>query len=210
MKSKLSLLNVAVWGLGNHARNRILPALFAMTEIKIVGVCSRNARVVRACAESWGCYGWIDPEKMLNSNEVDIVYIATPIGIHFSQAKLAIEAGKHVWCEKPLTCSYADTQQLVLLSNKKGKVLTESFMYLYHPQFQRVKKFINDARGVHSVICRFGIPTLDKPGFRNTFELCGGALWDVGSYTVSATLSLFPNQKVKVVFLRYYQKQICK
>ena len=79
----MSLLNVAVWGLGNHARNRILPALFAMTEIKIVGVCSRNARVVRACAESWGCYGWIDPEKMLNSNEVDIVYIATPIGIHF-------------------------------------------------------------------------------------------------------------------------------
>ena len=46
---------------------------------------------------------------------------------------------------------------------------------------------------VHSVICRFGIHT-DKPGFRNTFELCGGALWDVGSYAVSATLSLFPNK----------------
>ena len=136
----MSLYNVAVWGLGNHAQSRILPALSAMNEIKLIGVCSRNSGVVGACAERWDCYGWTNPLLMLNSTEVDVVYIATPIGVHFFQAKLAIEAGKHVWCEKPLTCSYNDTQELVSLSENKQKVLTESFMYLYHPQFQRVKK----------------------------------------------------------------------
>ena len=203
----MSLLNVAVWGLGNHAHNRILPALSAMDEIKLIGVCSRNSKVVEACAEEWSCYGWNDPEQMLNSTEVDVVYIATPIGVHFSLAKQAIEAGKNVWCEKPLTCSYIDTQALVSLAEKKGKVLTESFMYLYHPQFQRVKKFVDDSKGVHSVICRFGIPTLDKPGFRSKLELCGGALWDVATYTVSAMLPLFPDQQVKVIFSEVLTKK---
>lgn len=196
----MSLFNVSVWGLGNHAQNRILPALSAMDEIKLIGVCSRNSKVVESCSEQWDCYGWIDPNEMLSSSEVDVVYIATPIGIHFSLAQQAIEAGKNVWCEKPLTCSYIDTKELVSLAEDKDKVLTESFMYLYHPQFQRVKKFVDDSKGVYSVICRFGIPTLDKPGFRNDSKLCGGALWDVASYTTSALLPLFPDQEIKVVF----------
>ena len=203
----MSLLNVAVWGLGSHAQNHILPALYAMDEIKLIGVCSRNVEVVETCAEEWDCYGWNDPEQMLNSTEVDVVYIATPIGVHFSLAKQAIEAGKHVWCEKPLTCRYMDTQTLVSLAEERGKVLTESFMYLYHPQFHRVKKFVNDSKGVFSVICRFGIPALDRPGFRNSSELCGGALWDVATYTVSALLPLFPNQQVKVIFSEVLTKK---
>lgn len=203
----MSLLNVAVWGLGNHARKRILPALSAIDEIKLIGVCSRNGEVVETCAKQWDCYGWKDPKRMLNSTEVDVVYIATPIGVHFSLAKQAIEAGKHVWCEKPLTCRYIDTQTLVSLAEERGKVITESFMYLYHSQFHRVKKFVDDSNGVYSVICRFGIPALDRPGFRNSSELCGGALWDVGTYTVSALLPLFPNQRVEVIFSEVLTKK---
>jgi UDP-glucose 4-epimerase len=105
----MTILNIAVWGLGSHAKNRILPLLSIMDKIKMVGVCSRDSEMVKICAEQWSCYGWNDPLQMLNSNEVDVVYIATPIGTHFSLARQAIEAGKHVWCEKPLTCSYYDT-----------------------------------------------------------------------------------------------------
>jgi predicted dehydrogenase len=203
----MSLLNVAVWGLGNHAKNRILPALSAMDGVKLVGLCSRNSKMVDECAKQWDCSGWNDPGQMLNSTNVDVVYIATPIGIHFSLAKQAIKAGKHVWCEKPLTCSYTDTQTLVSLAEESGKVLTESFMYLYHPQFHRVKKFVDDSKQIHSVVCRFGIPALDRPGFRNNSELCGGALWDVATYTTSAILSLFPGQQVEVLFSEVLTKE---
>ena len=196
----MSLLNVAVWGLGIHAKKRILPLLFAIDEIELVGVCSRNRDVVEECADQWNCCGWTDPEQMLRNNDVDVVYIATPIGIHFALAKQVLEAGKHAWCEKPVTCSYADTKLLVSIAQAKGKVLAESFMYLYHPQFQRVKKFIDDSEGVHSVICRFGIPTLNNPGFRNDPKLGGGALWDVGAYTASAVLSLFPGQEIEIMY----------
>ena len=202
----MTILNIAVWGLGNHAKNRILPLLSTMDKIKMVGVCSRDGEMVKICAEQWSCYGWNDPLQMLNSNEVDVVYIATPIGTHFSLARQAIEAGKHVWCEKPLTCSYSDTQALVLLAEEKGKILTESFMYLFHPQFQRVKKFVGDSKRIYSVICRFGIPNLDKPGFRNNPKLCGGALWDVATYTTSALLSLFPDQQLEVIFAEVLTK----
>jgi NDP-hexose-3-ketoreductase len=202
----MTILNIAVWGLGNHAKNRILPMLSTMDKIKMVGVCSRDGEMVNICADQWSCYGWNDPLQMLNSNEVDVVYIATPIGTHFSLARQAIEAGKHVWCEKPLTCSYSDTQALVLLAEEKGKILTESFMYLFHPQFQRVKKFVGDSKRIYSVICRFGIPSLDKPGFRNNPKLCGGALWDVATYTTSALLSLFPDQRVEVIFAEVLTK----
>jgi len=202
----MTILNIAVWGLGNHAKNRILPLLSTMDKIKMVGLCSRDSEMVKMCAEQWSCYGWNDPLQMLNSNEVDVVYIATPIGTHFSLAQQAIEAGKHVWCEKPLTCSYADTQALVMLAEEKGKILTESFMYLFHPQFQRVKKFVGDSKRIHSVICRFGIPNLAEPGFRNNPKLCGGALWDVATYTTSALLSLFPDQQVEVIFAEVLTK----
>lgn len=203
----MNVLNVAVWGLGSHAKNRILPALSMIKEIRLIGVCSRNLKSVEVCAESWDCYGWTDSDQMLNSNEVDIIYIATPIALHFPFAKKAIEAGKHVWCEKPLTSSYTDAQTLVSLAEREEKVLTESFMYLYHPQFQRVKKFIDNSKEIKSVICRFGIPTMENPGFRNDPKLCGGAFWDVGSYTTSALLSLFHNQETHVLFSEILTKK---
>jgi dTDP-3,4-didehydro-2,6-dideoxy-alpha-D-glucose 3-reductase len=198
---------VAVWGLGNHAIKRILPALASIDEIKLVGVCSRNRRVVDECAKQWKCHGWISPSEMLNCDNVDVIYIATPIGAHFSLSEQALTAGKHVWCEKPLTCDYDETKFLVSLAEKVNKGLTESFMYLHHPQFLRLKQFIDDSKKVHSIVCRFGIPTLENPGFRNEPELCGGALWDVATYTVSSVLALFPNQKVDILFSEVQQKE---
>ena len=197
---------MAVWGLGNHAINRILPALVSLDEIKLVGVCSRNKRVVDECAKQWICHGWKNPSEMLNCDIVDVVYISTPIGVHFSLSEQVLKAGKHVWCEKPITCDYEETKLLVSLAEKVNKGLTESFMYLHHSQFLRVKQFINESKQVHSVICRFGIPALENPGFRNQPKLCGGALWDVASYTVSAILALFPNQKVDILFSEVQQK----
>ena len=111
----MTITNVAVWGLGNHAKKRILPVLSAMDEIGLVGVCSRNRKVVDECAKQWECHGWISPGEMLNCDDVDVVYIATPIGVHFSLSEQALKAGKHVWCEKPLTCIMKRLNFLYLL-----------------------------------------------------------------------------------------------
>jgi len=205
----MNVFGIAVWGLGNHALNRILPAIYSTNELSLIGVCSRTKKSVLECAEQWDCHGWTNFNEMLNNPDIDIVYLATPIGTHFTLATQALKAGKHVWCEKPLTCDYEDTKSLINLAKKNKKMLTEAFMYLHHPQFGKVQNYVSNSKidRVRSVICRFGIPTLDNPGFRNDSSLCGGAFWDVASYTVSAVLALFPGQYANVLFSEIHNKQ---
>ena len=203
----MKTMGIAIWGLGNHALNRILPALSSVQELSLIGVCSRTEKKVVKCAKNWNCYGWTDPNEMLSNPNIDIVYLATPIGVHFKLAIQVLNAGKHVWCEKPLTCDYKDTKTLIQFAKENRKMVTEAFMYLHHSQFSKVQNFVNDRKTgqIRSVICRFGLPNLKNPGFRIDPSLCGGALWDVASYTVSAVLALYPDQHVQVLF-----SEICK
>ena len=146
------LPRIAVWGLGRHAISNILPVLSSMEEIALHGVCSRTETVVNECAKKWDCLGWIDPAQMLVDQSVDIVYLATPIGLHASQGRQVLEAGKHLWCEKPLTCDLADAQMLVQLAKKKGLTLAEGFMYLDHPQFTRVTRFVQESAEIYKIV----------------------------------------------------------
>jgi len=179
-----------------------------MDELSLVGVCSRNEEIVAESAQKWRCHGWTNPDEMLDNPQVDIVYIATPIALHSTQVIQAFKAGKHVWCEKPLTSDLQDTINLVQLAEQGERFLAEGFMYLHHPQFKRILDFVNDeeAGRVRSVVCRFGIPFLNEPGFRHDPNLGGGAFWDVASYTVSAVLGLFPKQRVEVLFAELCNK----
>ncbi len=72
---------------------------------------------------------------MLDDIEVDTVFIAGPNGVHHEQCRLALLSGKHVWCEKSLTPSLVETQDLLSLARSCGLVLAEAFMFAYHPQF---------------------------------------------------------------------------
>ena len=205
----MKTLGLALCGLGNHAIKRIFPALTSIKEISLIGVCSRNEKKVKECSKNWNCFGWTDYNEMLSNPNIDIVYIATPIGVHFNFAIQALKADKHVWCEKPLTCDYKDTKALIKFAIENKKMITEAFMYLHHPQFNKVKRFVDDKKTgqIHSVICRFGIPNLKDPGFRINPSLGGGALWDVASYTISAALALYPKQKVQVLFSEVCNKE---
>ena len=75
-------------------------------------------------------------------------------------------------------------------------------MYLHHSQFREVKNIVKKKKlgKLHSIICRFGLPTLKNPGFRNNPMLCGGALWDLACYPVSAVLELLPDQQFQVLY----------
>ena len=198
----MKVINIAVWGLGRHALVRILPAIKAFKKLSLIAVCSRNEKLVIKTASELNCNGWTSPEIMLNDPKIDVIYISTPIGIHKSQVFRALKAGKHVWCEKPLTCSFEDSQELVSLAKNNNRMLVETFMYLYHPQFERVQNYVNDNgnENIFSIICRFGMPPLEKPSFRNNKNLGGGVFWDIASYPVSAIIALFPNQSIKVLF----------
>jgi NDP-hexose-3-ketoreductase len=193
---------VAVWGLGPHARKNILPALKSLPGLRLYGVYSRNAEVVASACAEFGCATWATVDEMLEDREVDVVYLSTPIGLHVSQGMSVLLSGKHLWCEKPLATNGKEVAALTRLSRTGAVTVAEGFMYLYHPQFAYLETVLQSGRlgYIQTVTCRFGIPPLDRPGFRNSRELGGGAFLDVGSYPVSAVVSLFPGSQPEVAF----------
>jgi predicted dehydrogenase len=138
---------------------------------------------------------------MLADPRVDVVYLATPIALHAPQGAAVLDAGKHLWCEKPLTTGIAPTLDLVERSRDRGRTLAEAFMYLFHPQFAALREVVHGGRlgRILSLTCRFGIPPLDRPGFRGDPALGGGAFLDVGCYPISALPALFPATQPAVV-----------
>lgn len=186
-------MRVAVWGIGAHARKRILPALVACPATVLAGITTRDQSVANDVAATYSCPIWTSPEAMLASGEVDAVYLATPIGLHVAQGKAALRAGKHLWCEKSLAADLAGALELIDLSRRMDLSVCEAFMYSYHPQFERIRAIVAGQHALgrlFSITSRFSMPQLDRPGFRNTRALGGGALLDLACYPVSLALRL--------------------
>jgi len=194
------LIGVAIWGYSSHVKRRYLPAIKKNKRLNLVGILSRKRSNVSDIDISSKITIWEDSKQMLDSPLVDIVIIATPIGLHASQCIETIKAGKHVLCEKPLTCNLEDTKKILEMANNNALIVGEGFMYLYHPMFNAVRKFVNSVSAKSSMSCniKFGIPKLEQPGFRNYQDLCGGAFWDVGSYIFSAIIELFGLLNLKI------------
>lgn len=186
------MIGIAVWGLGRHALKNVLPAIERFRGLELVGVCSRNANNRRIATERWGGSSWESPAAMLNSPTVDMVYVATPTGLHFSQSMEVLRAEKHLICEKSLTTNAEDSRSLIEFARTKDLVLCEALMFEYHPQFHTVASLVRHAdfgRPVHGFCC-FGLPPLEKAGFRANKDLGGGALLDVGCYPVAMARAL--------------------
>jgi dTDP-3,4-didehydro-2,6-dideoxy-alpha-D-glucose 3-reductase len=184
---------VVVWGLGPHAQRKLLPAVAALHSLELYGVCSRDAIKVDEASRGWSCRPYLDADAMLRDPAVDVVYVATPIGLHAEHGRRVLAAGKHLWCEKPLTTNLSATAALAATSREQNLAIAEGHMYLHHPHFAQVRRCVTDGSlgEIVSVACRFGIPPLDAPGFRADPALGGGALFDVGCYPVSALHALF-------------------
>jgi NDP-hexose-3-ketoreductase len=198
----MSVLRVAVWGLGPHAAKNILPAVAACSGLELAGAHSRSASAMAEARAQFGGMSWGTPDAMLADAGVDAVYVATPIALHAAHGEAVLRAGKHLWSEKPIVTRAAEADAFMALARPRQLVVAEAFMYLYHPQFRYIRDVLDSGRlgRIGSVVCRFGIPPLDRPGFRTDPALGGGAFLDVGSYPISAVTSLFPDADPEVSF----------
>lgn len=194
-------LNIAVWGLGKHALNRILPAIEDCEHLNLYGVYTRNQAVLSKASEHHQCRAFSSEAELLTDNGIDVIYLSTPIGLHYSQGKAILTADKHLWCEKPLATHYHQACELVELAKGKALSVFEGFMYLYHIQFQYLRDYIKNNRGqLELVESRFTIPMLEKPGFRHSPALGGSALYDIGCYPLSLVQALMDKQNIDIKY----------
>lgn len=178
------------WGLLStaHINRRLIPAIRAADRAELVAVASRSRTRATDYATHWdiprshGSY-----EALLNDDEIDVVYISLPNALHAEWTIKAIEAGKHVLCEKPLAISVRACDQIISAAKAAEVVAMEAIMVLYHPIFHQLRELIRDGAVGDVKLARSSFSFfLDRPDdVRWDQELGGGSLWDVGSYPVS-------------------------
>jgi len=126
-------------------------------------------------------------DALLDDPSIDVVYIALPNGMHAEWTVRALDAGKHVLCEKPLALTVADVDAIMAAALRSGRIAAEAFMYLHHPQTLRALELIRSgALGAVQLINGAFSFLLDFPNDpRIDPDQGGGSLWDVGCYPVS-------------------------
>jgi NDP-hexose-3-ketoreductase len=185
-------MNMAVWGLGRHAFKNVLPAISNSGEANLIGVYSRDEAARSRARQEYGCESYPDESSMLGDPRVAVVYLATPIGLHFEQGQRVLGSGRHLICEKSLTDSHAKSARLVAEARQRQLLLCEAFMYRFHPRIQSIFELVRreEFGELIAVTSNFFLPKLEHPGYRYSPNLGGGAFLDTGCYPISFFLGL--------------------
>jgi D-xylose 1-dehydrogenase (NADP+, D-xylono-1,5-lactone-forming) len=180
------------WGIISTAdiNRRLIPGAQSSDEVELLAVGSRDLERAQAFASRWGierAYGSYD--EVLADPDVEAVYIPLPNTMHCEWSIRALEAGKHVLCEKPMSRHPADVETAFAVAERTGLLLTEAFMYRHNPQTERLQELvaggaIGELRLIRS---SFSYSLFDADNIRLRTDVEGGALMDVGCYCISGS-----------------------
>jgi predicted dehydrogenase len=159
-----------------------------VSEVQVTAIAARDPARARAFARRHGIprvhQGY---DELINDPEIDAIYNPLPNSLHAEWTIRALQAGKHVLCEKPFAANAAEAEQMAAAAKESGRVLSEGFAYRHHPMAARLKSIIaagelGRIRHIEAQFC-FLLP---QPGnIRFQYGLGGGALMDAGCYPVS-------------------------
>ncbi len=186
------------WGVlstSDLALKQIIPAMQQGTYSEITAIASRNLATAQAAAAKLGiskAYG--SYEELLADSEIDAIYNPLPNHLHVPWSIKALEAGKHVLCEKPISLTAVEAQTLADAGQAHPKLkLTEAFMYRYHPQWQQARQLVTEGKigELRTVQTFFSYYNDDPSNIRNIADVGGGAMMDIGCYAVSVPRFIF-------------------
>ena len=136
-------LNWGLIGCGDISRKRVAPALRDLDDCELVAVNRANAALAEEFAQAFGARRWYrDWRELLADDEVQAVYIATPVSLHAAQTIAAAEAGKHVLCEKPMAMDVAECDRMLAACAANGVKLGIAYYRHFYPVLQRVKEIL--------------------------------------------------------------------
>jgi D-xylose 1-dehydrogenase (NADP+, D-xylono-1,5-lactone-forming) len=197
---------VTRWGILSTARinDKLIAGARASDAVEMVAVASRDFARAQDYARRNGferAYG--SYEELLADPDLDAVYISLPNSLHVEWATRALQAGKHVLCEKPLSRRAAEVETLFDTAVETGRICMEAFMWRHNPQAKRLATLVAEGAVGEPRLIRaaFSFSLADTGDVRMLAELDGGALMDVGCYCVSA-VRLLAGEPVSVTAQR--------
>ena len=186
-------MNAVSFGLLSTAQvnAQLLRAAGSSDDVRVRAVASRHPARAEAYARTHNlerAYGSYD--ELLADPDVEAVYVSLPNSLHVEWSVRALEAGKHVLCEKPLSRRPEDVESAFDSAERAGRVFMEAFMYRHHPQTLRVGQLVDEGAigQLRAIRAAFSFDLLAERGaedVRLSFDLEGGSLMDVGCYCVS-------------------------
>lgn len=200
------------WGILGPGRiaPRIVRALTGHPRGELRAVAGRDRDRARAFADRHGAAITHQTfEALLADPSIDVVYVALPNGLHAEWTIRALDAGKHVLCEKPLALTVAEVDAIIAAAERSGRIAVEAFMYLHHPQILRAVEL---ARGgalgplelVHGTFSFF-LTSDEDP--RIEPSMGGGSLWDVGCYPVSFSRRIAGEEPDRIAAFARFDEQ---
>jgi predicted dehydrogenase len=202
--------SVVHWGILGAARvnERLLPAIVNSSNTKLVAIASRRPN---AAAETLAKYApqltdvltLDNPEALLTNPDIDAVYLPMANEEHTEWALRAIEQGKHVLIEKPMTLKLAEIEAIEAAAIKHNVKVMEGFMYVFHPQHDAVHQLIDSGviGEVRTVRTCFSFPMKPARLYRINRDIAhgGGAMWDIGPYAMHTARKWFDSEPKAVI-----------
>src|SRR5438045_3746215 len=180
------------WGILSTAdiNRKLIPGARESPKVELLAVASRDHGRADAFAREWQierAYG--SYEELLEDPEVEAVYIPLPNTLHREWSIRAVEAGKHVLCEKPFSRHVEDVEAAFDAAERNGRLLSEAFMYRHNPQTARLAELVRDGAigELRLIRSAFSYVLYDYDNIRLRTDVEGGALMDVGCYNVSGS-----------------------
>ena len=198
------------WGILGAARvnERLIPAIIKSKQGKLVAIASRRQNAAEECIKKYAPEYTQDIEShtgfdsILSNKEIDALYIPLSNEEHTETALKAIRNKKHVLVEKPMAIKSKEVQHLIDEAKENNVKIMESFMYAFHPQFDRIQNIIKsnilgELSYAHSM---FSFPIQPARHYRinRRIENGGGALWDIGPYAIHTIRSCFKENPIRV------------
>jgi predicted dehydrogenase len=180
------------WGILSTAdiNRKVIPGLRASEKAELIAVASRDQQRAEDYAREWEidrAYG--SYEALLDDGDVEAVYISLPNTLHCEWSIRAIEAGKHVLCEKPMSRHVGEVEAAFDAAEQHDRILSEAFMYRHNPQTARLLQLVDDGAigDLRLVRSCFSYSLYDVDNIRLRTDVEGGSLMDVGCYCVSGS-----------------------
>lgn len=196
------------WGVlstSRFAQQKIVPAMKDCQHAEVVAIASRDREKATEVAARLGIPRVHDSyEAMLADPEIDVIYNPLPNHLHVPLSIAALEAGKHVLCEKPVGLDAADAARLLEAARRHPHLkVMEAFMYRLHPQWQRARQLVAEGRIGQPLTINsfFSYFNTDPGNVRNMDGIGGGGLLDIGCYCISLSRFIFDDEPRRVLGL---------
>ncbi len=193
------------WGVLSTAligREKVIPAMQHSELCLIAAIASRDLATAQRVADALGiatAYG--SYEELLADPSIEAIYNPLPNHLHVPWTIKALEAGKHVLCEKPFALSAREAETVIAARDKAGKLVSEAFMIRQHPQWQRVRELVRSGRigRVRAIQTSFSYHNTDPANVRNMADIGGGGIYDIGCYAITSARYVLEAEPLRVV-----------